>query len=107
MYRVTWGAAGAWPVRSHVLPTLSVRVHRQAPAPVAALPWRCSPRLWVPLHPYADERGCEDMEHGGERAGKSPDGFRHGDGIHTGGTSIANNTGHETRVRGKETKTEQ
>jgi|GEM_PF-2813272 len=46
--------------------------------------------------------GFEDVEHGGERAGQSPDGFRHGDGIRTGGTSGTNNAGHETRVRGKD-----
>jgi hypothetical protein len=38
------------------------------------------------------------MERGGERAGQSPDGFRHGDGICVGGMSGTNNAGHETRV---------
>jgi len=46
--------------------------------------------------------GCEDMEHGGERAGQSPDGFRHSDGMHVGGASGADEVGHETRVRGKD-----
>ena len=38
------------------------------------------------------------MERGGERAGQSPHGFRHGDGICVGGMPGANNAGHETRV---------
>jgi hypothetical protein len=45
--------------------------------------------------------GCEDVERGGERAGQSPDGFRHGDGICVGGMPGANNAGHETRVHGE------
>jgi len=56
----------------------------------------------VPLHPYAGERGCEDVEGSSERAGQDTNGFRHGDGMRVGDTSGVDDAGHETRVRGKD-----